>query len=234
MHAARETIVDMNTAIVIALIALAGSVLSTVVTVFGAPALQARRDAKKALDTYREPLLAASYELQARLYNILQLKFVEKYISDDAAGKRTPATESTLYVFAQFFSWREIIRREVQYLRFSRDRQTREIGRLLQDIGETFLSDKYGSQFMIWRVEQRGLGERMILSADGKMTCLGYASFIDHRSTMQEWLQPLESDLENLRDGGRRRLTQLQHLLLELVRQLDDKQKRYPFELKKA
>jgi hypothetical protein len=61
----------MNTAIVIALIALAGSVFSTIVTVFGAPALQARHDAKKALDNYREPLLAAAYELQARLYNIL-------------------------------------------------------------------------------------------------------------------------------------------------------------------
>jgi len=48
----------MNTAIVIALIALAGSVFSTIVTVFGAPALQARHDAKKALDNYREPLLA--------------------------------------------------------------------------------------------------------------------------------------------------------------------------------
>lgn len=89
-------------------------------------------------------------------------------------------------------------------------------------------------QFMIWRVEQRGLGERMIVSADGKTTCLGYASFIEHRPTMQEWLRPLENDLENLRDGGRRRLTELQHLLLELVRQLDDKQKCYPFELKKA
>jgi hypothetical protein len=219
---------------VIALIALAGSVFSTIVTVFGAPALQARHDARKVLDNYREPLLAASYELQARLYNILELKFVESYINDDTAGKRNSAIESTLYVFAQFFGWREIIRREVQYLRFSRDRQTREIGRLLQDIGETFLSDEYGSQFMFWRVEQRGLGERMIVSADGKMTCLGYASFIEHRATMQEWLDPLENDLENIRDGGRKRLTELQHLLLELVRRLDDKQKRYPSELKKA
>ena len=74
----------------------------------------------------------------------------------------------------------------------------------------------------------------MILSADGKMTCLGYASFIDQRPTMQGWLQPLENDLENLRDSGRRRLTELQHLLLELVRQLDDKQKHYPSELKTA
>jgi len=51
-----------------------------------------------------------------------------------------------LYVFAQFFGWREIIRREVQYLRFSRDRQTPKIGRLLQEVSEAFLSDKHGSQ----------------------------------------------------------------------------------------
>ena len=224
----------MNAAIVIALIALVGSITSTILTVFGAPALQARRDAKKVLDNYREPLIAASFELQSRLYNILQLRFVEKYISDEKAGKRNAAIESTLYVFTQFFGWREIIRREVQYLRFSRDRQTREIGQLLRDIGETFLADKYGSHFMIWRAEQRGIGERMIESVNGRMTCLGYASFIERRSTMDEWLLPIEHHLGDLNDGGRKRLTDLQHKLVELVRRLDDKQKRYPFDLKEA
>jgi hypothetical protein len=225
---------NMNATIIIALIALAGSIFSTLLTVFGAPALQARRDEKKALDSYREPLLAASYELQARLYNILRLRFVEKYIDDKAPGKRDAAIESTLYVFAQFLGWREVIRREVQYLRFSKDAQTREIDRLLRAIGETFLSDRYGHQFMMWRVEQRGIGERMIISADGKLSCLGYASFIEHRATMQEWLCPLENAFEHLEDGGRKRLTELQHLLLDLVKQLDDKRKRYDFEMSKA
>jgi len=224
----------MHTALIIAMIALAGSVASAVITVFGAPVLQARRDAKKALDSYREPLLAAAYELQARLYNILELKFIEKYVTDDTGGKRRSAIESTLYVVAQFFGWREIIRREVQYLRFSRDTQTREIAALLRNVEETFLSDKYGPQFMIWRVEQRGLGERMIISADNKLACLGYASFIDNRATMNEWLEPLENDFEHLEDGGRQRLAELQHLLLQLVKQLDDKQKRYPFQLTAA
>ncbi len=224
----------MNTAVVIALIALAGSAISTLMTVFGAPVIQARKDAKGVLENYRKPLLVASYELQARLHNILQLKFVEKYITGDSTAKRQPAIDSTLYVFAQFFGWGEIIRREVQFLRFSRDRQTREIDRLLRDICETFLSDEYGPQFMIWRVEQRGLGERMIRSADSKLTCLGYASFIERRGTMEEWLTPLENDLEHLGDGGRRRLTRLQHLLLDLVKCLDDEQQRYPPELAEA
>jgi hypothetical protein len=224
----------MDTAVVIALIALAGSLVSTIVTVFGAPALQARHDAKKVLDNYREPLIAASFELQSRLYNILRLSFVEKYIKAEETSKRDSALESTLYVFAQFFGWLEIIRREVQYLRFSRNRKTREIGQLIRDIGETFLSDAYGLQFMIWRVEQRGIGERMVESADSQMKCLGYASFIEKRSTMEEWLAPLGNDLENLQVGGGQRLTELQHMLVKLVRQLDDKQKRYPFELKEA
>lgn len=224
----------MDTAVVIALIALAGSLFSTIVTVFGGPVLQARRDAKKVLDNYREPLIAASFDLQARLYNILQLRFVEKYVKAEEPGKRDSALESTLYVFAQFFGWREIIHREVQYLHFSRNRETREVGQLLRDIEETFLADRYGSQFMIWRVEQRGIGERMVESADSEIKCLGYASFIKHRSTMEKWLGSLEDDLEDLQDGGRKRLTELQHLLVKLVRKLDNKRKCYPFDLKEA
>jgi hypothetical protein len=224
----------MTTAFVLAVIALAGSIFSTVVTTFGLPAHLARRDAQKVLNTYREPLIAASYELQARLYNILCNTFVEKYLVNDQAGKREAALESTLYVFAQFFGWRELIRRDVQYLRFSKSRQTRQVAQLLRDIGETFLSDGYGPQFMIWRVEQRGLGERMITSTEGRGECLGYASFIDRRDTMKEWLDPVKHDLENIDGGGRQRLTKIQNLLQVLVTQLDEKQMRYPFEINKA
>ena len=74
----------------------------------------------------------------------------------------------------------------------------------------------------------------MIVAGDSKLACLGYASFIDARDTMKEWLQPLENNFENLEEGGRQRLAELQHLLVELVNQLDDKQKRYPFQLNKA
>ena len=224
----------MDTAVIIALIALAGSVVSAILTVFGSHALKTRHDARKALDSYREPLLAASYELQARLYNILRLGFIEKYIMNEEAGKQDSAIASTLYVFAQFFGWMEIIRHEVHYLRFSKDRQTREIGRLLREISETFLSDQYGPQFMIWRVEQRGLGERMITMSRGEMSCLGYASFIEKRATMKIWLEPFENDLDQLDDGGRQRLTELQHALLNLVKQLDQKERRYPFQLSEA
>jgi hypothetical protein len=224
----------VDAAIIIALIALAGSLISTVATVFGAPALQARREAKLKLETYREPLLASAFELQSRLHNILRGRFLEKFLFDESRAKQDAALQSTLYVFAQFFGWREIIRREVQFLRFPRDEQTRETGRLIQRIGEAFLTDDYGTQLMIWRVEQRGLGERMITTTNGQLRCMGYAAFIEQRETMKEWLEPIERDIRNLDDGGRRRLTEVQHLLLDLVQRLDPERTRYPFELEKA
>jgi hypothetical protein len=224
----------VNTAIVIAVVALAGSVVTAIVSTFGLPVIQGRRDARKVLDTYRGPLVDASYELQARLYNILSLRFADEYIKDSTQDKQAAAIHSTLYVFAQFFGSRELIRGEIQYLRFSRHQRTRRVSQLIWEIGEEFLANSYGPQFMLWRVEQRGLGERMISAVNGRATCLGYAAFVEQRATMDEWLKPLERDLENLDDGGRRRLTRIQHLLLELVRELDDKGKRYPFTMNEA
>ena len=223
-----------SAAILIALIALAGSIFSTVATVWGAPVLQARREARTVLERHRDPLLAAAYELQARLHNILCNRFTEEYVLGNKAGKQEAALESTLYVFAQFFGWREIIRREIQFLRFLKDDETREVAQLLRDIGETFLTDDYGHQFMIWRVEQRGLGERMIVVSDGTPACMGYATFVEQRATMKEWLEPLERDFREIGEGGRTRLTKLQHLLLELVDRLDEDRTRYPFMLEKA
>jgi hypothetical protein len=122
----------------------------------------------------------------------------------------------------------------VQFLRFASDAQTREISGLLLRIGEVFLTEGFGFQCMIWRVEQRGLGERMISVWNDRATCIGYASFIEQRATMSRWLDPLQRDLIELDDAGRQRLTQLQHLLLDLVLKLDEGQARYPFELKQA
>ena len=186
------------------------------------------------LENHRDPLLAAAYELQARLHNILCNPFTEDYVLGNKAGKQEAAVQSTLYVFAQFFGWRDIIRREIQFLRFLKDEETREVAQLLRDIGETFLTDEYGRQFMIWRVEQRGLGECMIVQSAVKPTCMGFATFVGQRTTMKEWLDPLEQELTEIDDGGRARLTKLQHLLLELVQKLDEDRTRYPYPLQKA
>lgn len=88
----------MDAAVIIALMALAGSIFSTLATVFGTPVLQARREARAVLARHREPLLAEAYELQSRLRNILCNRFVEDYVLEAKARKQDAALESTLYV----------------------------------------------------------------------------------------------------------------------------------------
>jgi hypothetical protein len=57
----------------------------------------------------------------------------------------------------------------------------------------------------------------------------------DAKKVLDNYREPLlAASLDHLEDAGRKRLSKLQQLLVELVRRLDDQQKRYLFELKKA
>lgn len=224
-------------AIAVAVVALLGTLAQAALSVYGPPRLQSRAAARALLETYREPLLVAAYELQARLHNILRNQFVEDFLLDQRqAGKQEAALQTTLYVFAQFLAWREIIRRDIQLLRLASDEQTRKVQGLLADITETFLTSDLGHQFMIWRIEQQGFGGAMIDTThrDDRPGCLGYAEFLARRDAMKIWLDPLERDLTDIGELGRQRLTRLQNLLLKLVHQLDEGGLRYPFEMQDA
>lgn len=225
----------MSAAIIIALIALAGTIVQAGLSVFASPALQARSEARRTLESYREPLLTSAYELQARLHNILRNHFVEAFIEDgQGAGKQDAAMQTTLFVFGQFLAWREIIRRDVALLRFASDDETRAVQRLLGDLTETFLQSGLGPQFMIWRVEQQGIGAQLIDDAGARPRCITYDAFLARRAAMDSWAAPLERDLRGIDDGGRARLTELQHGLLALVRRLDPAAVRYPFPMDEA
>ena len=205
-------------ALIVAVVALVGTIAQAVLPTL----LGDRKLAQDRLEHYRGPLLTAAYELQARLHNILANQFVEDWIEDGKhAGMQDAAMETTLYVFAQFIAWREIIRRDLQYLRFHRSAETRQVHEMLQGITETLLDSKLGPQFMIWRVEQQGFGERMTEDRGGDLACIGYATFLERQESLGRWLVPLERDLRAIDEQGRARLVLLQRQLLALVHKLD-------------
>ena len=206
----------------IALVVAAVALLATVAQAVIPTLLGDRKLAQDRLEHYRGPLLTAAYELQARLHNILANQFIEDWVEDSKhADMQQAAMDTTLYVFAQFVAWREIIRRDLQYLRFHRSAETRTVHELLQRITETLLESKLGLQFMIWRVEQQGFGERMIEDRGGHPACIGYATFLERRESLGRWLGPLERDLRAIDKDGQARLVLLQRQLLELVQRLD-------------
>jgi hypothetical protein len=184
-------------------------------------------DAEAVLSRYREPLVAAAYDLQSRLYNILHNNFLAIYGGQESE-RRDEAITSTLFRFAQYFGWTEILRQDIYSWKFTEDADTRAVGELLQEVQNSFRSDAYSREFMLWSDEQRAIGELMIMQDGNAKTCIGYARFIEiYKDGLAHWLNRLE---EHLRDGiGSRdeRLSFIQGDLRRLVIQLDPRQVRY-------
>jgi hypothetical protein len=188
-------------------------------------------DAESVLTRYREPLAAAAFDLQSRLYNILELDFLAKFGGDHPRADE--ALRTTLFRLAQYFGWTEILRRDIQFLSFPRAEETRRVAELQAAISQRFLTSRYPPALMIWSDEQRALGERMIVEEHGKVLPMGYARFTDTcDDTFGPWLARLRSGLED--EAAQVRMREVQHLLCELVETLDAQRLRYTRDLDRA
>jgi hypothetical protein len=223
----------VDAGVVVALIALAGAIAAAGVSLYGqlhAQEVAARHDAEDVLARYQAPLATAAYELQGRIYNIVVLGFLRKYYVDGDEAQRTYAVENTLYVLAQFLGWSEILTREIQFLSFADTDRTRAVARRQQEVVEVLQSDDpaLGRPFLIWRGEQRAIGERMIEHDRRRLHCLGYAGFLDRdEAAFGRWLGRLERDIAEVSDTPSLRLRRLQHALVDLIRELDPDRVRY-------
>jgi hypothetical protein len=187
--------------------------------------------AEEVLTRYRQPLAAAAFDLQSRLYNILRLDFFEKF--GEGHERAAEAHRTTLFRLAQYFGWTEILRRDIQFLSFPEDDETRRVAELQSEISKGFLSDSYGPALMIWSDEQRALGERMIVEEHGKVLCMGYATFREKcDDTFASWRERLQHELPE--ESAQARLSDVQHLLCELVETLDANRIRYTQDLQRA
>jgi hypothetical protein len=183
------------------------------------------------LATYREPLAAAAYDLQSRIYNILRMDFFGKW--GNANEHSEDAITSTLFRLAQYFGWTEILRRKIQFLSFPEDEETRKVARLQSDIAHCFLTDSYGLTLMIWSDEQRAIGEQMIVQEQGDTLCMGYATFRERcADTFLAHRERLQNEIGE--PGVNERLRDAHHLLCDLVETLDRRRVRYTQNLDRA
>ena len=187
--------------------------------------------AEDVLERYREPLAAAAFDLQSRLYNLLRLDFLAKY--GGAHPRSETALRTTLFRLAQYFGWTEILRRDIQFLSFPEAELTRRVAKLQSDVAKAFLRNDYGHAMMIWADEQRALGELMIVEEHDKLISMGYAAFSEHcNDVFEPWLERIRIELPE--PEAQARLRDVQHLLCELVEMLDSNRVRYQDELMRA
>jgi hypothetical protein len=181
-------------------------------------------NAEDVLARYREPLAAAAFDLQSRLYNILTLDFERKH--GEGTERAEEALRTTVFRLNQYLGWREILRRDIQFLSFPEADETRRVAHLLLEVSRCLLSDEYGHDMMIWSDQQRALGEQMIVDEHGTVMCMGYARF--RRScdgVFAPWCERMRVELGA--PSAQPRLRDVQNLLCQLVEMLDEQQLRY-------
>jgi hypothetical protein len=228
-------------AIVLALLAGALSLFNSVYTTRLASRLEEERRAKtkaelvaELMARYRDPLLQAAFDLQSRIYNIVEQGFLQTHYCNGTDSTKEYARENTLYVLADYLGWVEILRREVRFLNLGEEVANRAWTERLVAVRITLLSDRFSPRFRIFNGQQRAIGEIMIKTEGGedRLETVGYAGFLacQHKPEFDRWFVDLRADIDALANdpdaGHQQRLVALQHALVDLIDLLDPDQVR--------
>jgi hypothetical protein len=190
--------------------------------------------AQALLDRYQEHLVRSAFDLQSRLYNIL-----ERGLVTTAATNHDYIEKSPVWLLGQYFGWVEILGREAQFLALPTADDRANVQRLLGRIARACSSDSLGggAELQIQRSEQRALGEVMVIegrdAAGGpRSDCLGYAAFCkaldDPASPVHRWYFPLLPEVWPAGGTPNVRLVHLQHALIDLVDAIDPDEVHFP------
>jgi hypothetical protein len=237
--------VAVNVEVGVALISAGVAVCSAAVSAYSTArsvrlqhALDRQEASEDLIRRYREPLVLAAFDLQARICNIVQDDFFARHLASADLREQEYARVSTLYRVADYLGWTEILRRGLQFLDLGDDRRTRELAGYLARVSRTFSdTTQHGGAFRLFRDEQRALGEVMLEPADGeprRYQCIGYAAFVmrlETDSAFARWFQRLSDEAVKLADpapGQLDRLIDIQHALIDVIRFLDPGGLRFP------
>jgi hypothetical protein len=194
--------------------------------------------AERILDQYRDPLLDAAQTLQSRLYNIVELGYLKRYLHCGDPDEERYALDYTLYAIGEYLCWAEIVRRELRFLDLGDELRTRHLLGHLAQMQLTLQTDRVDSPFRVFRGRQRAIAEIMMVptgAATGPRTeCMGYATFsrrLHHDEEFRAWFAQLATDMERVAQAdriGNVRLARLQRDLIHMIDFLDPQAVRIP------
>jgi hypothetical protein len=241
--------VELTVSLISAAVALGSVVLTALLGARAAKErlqLQAEIEAQRAaqvkqeerldlMNRVRDPVLWAAFDLQSRIYNIVDQRLLPVYLLRGTMEQRAYVQRNTLFLFAQYLAWMEIIRRGVHFLDLGDKRENREVVNQFSKISGILNSDGFlDTLFCIFRGDQRAIGEIMIeASAEGEFSCIGYAEFCarsDADPSFARWFTRLSEDIDKLARSDQRhpRLMVLQNNLIDLINLLDPESIRFP------
>ena len=195
--------------------------------------------AERVRHQYRDPLLDAAQTLQSRIFNIVANGYLGTYLHCGDADEERYARDYTIYAFAEYMCWVEIVRRELRFLDVGDLDHNRQLLARLTQTQVTLQSDRLHGPFRIFRGRQRAIAELMMAptaaSEGPRSECIGYAAFcrrLDEDVDFTDfagWFVRLREDVEHAASRDRDdRLIRLQHDLIDLIDHLDPKALRIP------
>jgi hypothetical protein len=217
--------------VITAIVAGSFAVLTSLVTVFGLylshhftlnrESVADSRLFERAVAKYRKGLVTAAFDLSKRINNILERDFGGFYLYGSESQKEY-ALQSTVYLFGQYFAWKHLFDREVQFLDGHVDRESSSsVQDGFQSVYEAFSTDQgihVDEEFQCFGVDQQGFGEKMIVKADTEWRCVGYASFIEMEDN--RWVKAFRDSFIAHVSGnasGKHRLRKIEESLSSLM-----------------
>ncbi len=236
----------MATQLIVAVISAVVALIAAAITIWGQTrstrlASQLRREeasekqqqeARRLISRYREPLVHAAFDLQSRIFNLLELQIINQHYINGSDRTRTYVVNNTAFLIAQYFGWSEIIRQDGLFLDLGESDKTRRLNEIQDEITHAWLRDDLGKSLCIFKGNQRVLGEEMIREGSEGLNCATYGEFLtilseennQHLMYLKQDIIGMISDIDAVRD----RLVLLQNVLIDLIDFLDPGHIRFP------
>jgi hypothetical protein len=191
----------------------------------------AEAERQKLISRYREPLARAVFDLQSRLYNILQQQLLETYFDYGSERSRAYVVDNTTFLIAQYFAWIEIIRIEINHIDLGTEDDSRTLVHLLDAITTIWADDGHPS-LRLFAGEQRAIGEDLTFRGAQGLSCKGYSAFLgDLDSNSSPIIEAVRNDVRRLStmlSATRPRAVRLQNSFIDLLLFLDPDYIRFP------
>ncbi len=192
--------------------------------------IQAGLQAKERKDRVREqiiqwanPILRAVEDLNHRLDNILDRGYVvlNKHGQVPSHWSMTYdyLMSSTLYLFAHYFAWIQMLREQLSFELFQSEqtkdefiKRIRAVAVPLADFPYAPLNNCSGKDRQVFRLQQRVIGELLILRGSNSPRCMSYPEFLEKlkNPSFELHLEPLRALLENVSPDDTCRWTRLE------------------------
>ena len=202
---------------------------------------------KEIVDKYSRPILLAASDLQDRLWHLTQREatsssiLLEADIDQEKSPRWTMTRKhylaSTLFLFARYFAWVEILRQEVQFLEFGlqdKQNETRQFFEKLKSVDRILSSteiqnDEIETDRQIFQLQQALIGQLMIKQGQNGVSCINFAEFVENFDSKFENRDEfiilenliMQAVSRNVKDFCLSRCCLLNNKLVEMVNLLD-------------